>query len=145
MASYLGTQVLGGVKPFEKRRFIVVTDRYLVVARMPRVPNVYLYALLGGIQRILRPGEIRYGPEDMAKTMEALDKHKVHAIPLEQIRMIDIVKGKRGLLRARKGSFTIWLADGRQIELVGEYDLPYDEAAELFSQLFPGRVRVFTQ
>ncbi len=93
----------------------------------------------------LEAGEIRYGPEDMAKTMEALDKHRVHAIPLEQIRAIDMVEGKRGLLRARKGSFTMWLADGRQIELVGEHDLPYDEAAELFSRLFPRGVRVFAQ
>ena len=36
--------------------------------------------------------------------------------------MIDIVKGKRGLLGARKEGFTMWLADGRQIRLVGEYD-----------------------
>lgn len=141
--SYLGSQILGGIKGFSKNQFIVITDRYLIVGKYPRIPNVYLYALIPG--SIIRPGDIRYGPEDMAKTMEALDKHKLYAVPLEQVSMIDIVMPKRGFWSSKKGHLIIWLANGSQIRVEGTYDCPSNNAAQLLHQLFPGRVRVFNQ
>lgn len=128
----------------EKRQFIVITDRYLIVGKYPRIPNIHLYSLIPGTH-IQWPGIIRYGPEDMAKTMEALDKHKIHAIPLEQISAIDITMPKKGLWKTKKGYFTIHLTNGSVITVVGKYGCPFDDAVKLFNQLFPGKVRVFNQ
>ncbi len=143
MLSPLGSQILGGIKNLENRQFIIITDRYLIVGKYPRIPNIYLYSLIAG--SVLKPGEIRYGPKDMAKVMEALDKHKTQAVPLEQISVIDVTMPKKSFWSTKKGYFTIWLTNGYSIRVVGDYNCPFKEAVQLLNQLFPGKVRVFTQ
>ena len=97
------------MKKLGKRQFIIITGKYLIVGKYPRIPNIYLYSLITG--SVLWPGDIKYGPKDMAKVMEALDKHKKYAIPLEEIDMIDITMPKTGFftIRAKKGYIIIRL------------------------------------
>ena len=145
MISYLGTQILGGVKKLEKRQFIIITDKYLIVGKYPRIPNIYLYSLI--TVSVLWPGDIKYGPKDMAKVMEALDKHKKYAIPLEDIDLIDITMPKTGFftIRTKKGYIIIRLKNGQSIKVVGEYECSFDNVVKLFNKLFPNKVRVFKQ
>jgi len=141
--SYLGSRVLGGIGELGKRRFIVITDKYFVIGKYPRIPNPYLYGLIIG--KVLRFNEVRYGPNDMAKLMEAVDKHKEYAIPLEQISMIDVVMPKRGLWTTKKGYMVVHVVSGSQVRIDGTHYNPSDEVVQLLNQLFPGHVRVFNQ
>ncbi len=142
---YLGSQILGGFKGLEKRQFIVITDKYMVLAKYPRLPGIYLYSIIGGINRIIKPGRIRYSPEEMEKVMRSIDKHKIQLIPLDQIASIDITMPKKGLFSSKKGYFTIKQSNGQIIQVYGEHDCLFEEIADLLNQLFPGKVNILSQ
>ncbi len=109
---YLGSQIVAGFKGLEKRQFIVITDKYLVLGKFPRIPDTYLYSILGGIVKTFKPGDVRYGPEDVRKVMESLDKHKVALVPLDQLESIDVVMPKKGFSSSKKGYIVIRYGGG---------------------------------
>ena len=96
---------------------------------------------------VLKPGERKFNPKEMPKIMEALDKHKKHAIPLADIERIEIGLPKSGFfaLRTKKGYITIHTRSGQSIKLIGDYYFPDNNAIELFNELFPSKVIAFKQ
>ena len=145
MSSDFGQKLLGGLKELEKRMMFLITDKYFIIAKYPRLPGIHLYAVLGGYNYVFNGKDKDFGIEYVSNIVKKIRNKIVHTIPLEQIQSIEITKPKKGFFSSKKGFFTIRLTNGQSITVRGEYSCPFDKAIELFNDLFPGKVKVFTQ